>query len=75
MGGLPPSVEALPTTTLSITAQGQAIVEGMASDGSGNQCPTYTDLLVNAPDTSMVFTVPATIDACSLQVHPITAVA
>src|ERR1700742_3683839 len=27
MGGLPPSVEALPTTTLSITAQGQAIVE------------------------------------------------
>jgi hypothetical protein len=75
MGGLPPLVEVPPTATLSITAQAQAIVEGTAVDGAGNACPTYTDLLVNPPDTSMVFTVPATIDACTLQVHPITAVA
>ena len=30
--------------------------------------PTYADLLVTAPDT---VTVPATIDTCQLQVHPV----
>jgi hypothetical protein len=44
----------------------------MAIDGSGNPCPSYTDLRVNPPDTTMVFTVPASIDACELQVHPLT---
>jgi hypothetical protein len=72
MGGLPPNAEKPPTVTLSITQQAQAIVEGMAVDESGNSCDTYADLLVNPPDTQLVMTVPATIDACRLQVHPIT---
>jgi hypothetical protein len=72
LGGLPNGVNAPPTVTLSISSQGQAIVEGMAIDGKGNPCPSYTDLLVNPPDTGVVLTVPAAIDACELQVHPIT---
>jgi hypothetical protein len=48
-------------------------VEGVAIDGSGNQCPTYTDLGVSAPNVDQVFTVSTTIDACELQVHPLTA--
>jgi hypothetical protein len=74
MGGLPASVDVPPTATLSISTQAQAIVEGVAVDDSGNPCPSYTDLRVNPPDTSVVFTVPAAIDACQLQVHPVTAV-
>jgi len=73
MGGLPGSVGLPPTVILSISTQAQAIVEGMAIDGNGNPCPSYTDLRVNPPDTTMMFTVPAAIDACQLQVHPITA--
>ncbi|MGB8387942.1 MAG: DUF4232 domain-containing protein [Mycobacterium sp.] len=73
MGGLPSDVQVPPTVTLSLSTQAQAIVEGMAADGNGNPCPTYTDLLVNPPDTTDVFTVPAAIDACALQVHPVTA--
>lgn len=73
MGGLPAGVEEPPTVILSIPTQAQAIVEGMAVDDDGNPCPTYSGLLVNPPDISAVYAVPATIDACSLQVHPITA--
>ncbi|MGO8768482.1 MAG: DUF4232 domain-containing protein [Mycobacterium sp.] len=73
LGGLPADLEEPPTVTLSISTQAQAIVEGMAVDNNGNPCPTYTGLLVNPPDISQMYTVPATIDACSLQVHPITA--
>jgi Protein of unknown function (DUF4232) len=73
MGGLPGSVDVPPTVTLSLSQQAQAVVEGMAIDGSGNPCPSYTDLRVSAPDTFMVFTVPASIDVCQLQVHPVTA--
>jgi hypothetical protein len=73
MGGLPVDVDVPPTVTLSLSTQAQAIVEGMAVDGDGNQCPTYSDLLVNPPDTTDVFTVPATIDACLMEVHPVTA--
>jgi hypothetical protein len=47
------------------------MVEGLAVDADGNQCPTYTDLLVTAPDTTGTVTVPATIDTCQLQVHPV----
>jgi hypothetical protein len=32
----------------------------------------YTDLRVSPPNISMLFTVPATIDVCRLQVHPVT---
>ena len=73
MGGLPPGVDAPPTVILSLSTQAQSIVEGIATDGNGDPCPIYTELLVNPPDTNMVSTVPATIEACALQVHPITA--
>jgi Protein of unknown function (DUF4232) len=72
MGGLPAGVTAPQPVILSISHQAQAIVEGMAVDGSGNPCPTYTDLSVNPPFVEAVFTVPITIEACQLQVHPIT---
>jgi hypothetical protein len=72
LGGLPSNVDVPPTVTLSLDGQGQAIVEGMAVDGNGNPCPTYTELRVNPPDTVIVFTVPTAIDACDLQVHPVT---
>lgn len=73
MGGLPAGVDVPPTVILSLSTQGQAVVEGMAVDGNGAACPTYTELIVIPPDTTNVFTVPASIDACTLQVHPITA--
>ena len=73
MGGLPAGVNAPPIVTVSLSQQAQAIVEGMAIDGGGNGCPSYSDLLVNAPNSIEVFTVPAAIDVCQLQVHPITA--
>jgi hypothetical protein len=72
MGGLPADVDVPPTVILSLSTQAQAIVEGIAIDGSGNQCPTYTDLGVSPPAIDQVVTVPATIDACVLQVHPVT---
>ncbi|MEE3752286.1 DUF4232 domain-containing protein [Mycobacterium intracellulare] len=74
MGGLPSGVNVAPAVILSISTQGQAIVEGVAVDGEGKPCPTYTDLLVNPPGTTNVVTVSATIEACELQVHPVTAV-
>jgi hypothetical protein len=74
LGGLPADVDVVPTVLLSISTQGRAVVEGMAVDGDGGPCPTYTDLRVNPPDTEIVLTVSATIEACELQVHPITAV-
>ncbi len=74
MGGLPSGIEVPPNVLLSISTQAQAIVEGVAMDGNGGVCPSYTDLLVSAPNTVIAVTVPATIDACTLQVHPVTAV-
>jgi hypothetical protein len=61
------------TVILSLTTQALAVVAGMAVDAAGNQCPTYTDLAVTPPGIVQTFTVPATIDACRLQVHPVTA--
>lgn len=72
MGGLPATDDVPPSVTLSLSTQGQSIVESMAVDGDGAPCPTYTELLVNPPDTTEVLTVPASIDACLLQVHPVT---
>lgn len=74
LGGLPDGVNVAPAVILSISTQGQAIVEGVALDGDAKPCPTYTDLLVNPPGTTNVVTVSATIEACELQVHPVTAV-
>lgn len=73
MGGLPGGVDAPPTVILSVSQEAQAILEGMAIDTAGNQCPTYTDLAVSPPNIVQVVTVPVSIDACGLQVHPVTA--
>lgn len=73
LGGLPADVDEPPTVVLSLASQGQAVVEGLAVDADGKPCPSYSGLLVFPPDISQVYTVPAAIDACSLQVHPITA--
>jgi hypothetical protein len=73
LGGLPSGVDVPPTVTLSLSSQGQAVVEGMAVDVDGNPCPGYTDLAVSPPGIVQVFTVPAAIDACRLEVHPVTA--
>ena len=73
MGGLPAGIDVPPTVTLSLSQQAQAIVEGMATDAAGDQCPSYTDLAVTPPDIVQVATVPVGIDACALQVHPVTA--
>ena len=54
------------------TSQGTIDHPVIAIDDDGNPCPTYTALLVNPPDTSQVYTVPTGIEACRLQVHPIT---
>ncbi len=73
MGGLPAAVDDLPSVVLSVSTQAQAIVESMAVDDSGNSCPSYTNLGVSPPAINLVFTVPVTIEACQLQVHPVTA--
>ncbi len=73
LGGLPSGIDVPPTVTLSLSTQGQAVVEGMAVDADGNPCPGYTDLAVSPPAIMQVFTVPATIEACGLEVHPVTA--
>jgi type IV pilus biogenesis protein CpaD/CtpE len=75
LGGLPSGVDIPPTVTVAPGHPAQAMVEGVAVDADTNQCPTYTDLLVTAPDTTGTVTVPATIDTCDLQVHPVTATA
>jgi hypothetical protein len=72
MGGLPGGVDDPPTITVSPSAPAHAIVEGLAVDESGNQCPSYTELRVTPPDTTETSTVPTTIDACFLIVHPVT---
>ena len=73
MGGLPAAVDEAPSVILSVSTQAQAIVEGVAVDPGGSECPTYTDLRVSPPAINMVFTVPATLEVCQLQVHPVTA--
>lgn len=72
LGGLPSGVDVPPTVTLWTGHPAQAVVEGLAVDADGSQCPTYTDLRVTAPDTTDTVTVPVVIDTCQLQVHPVT---
>lgn len=74
MGGLPSGVDVPPTVTLSLSTQAQSVVEGLATDADGNPCPRYTGLAVSPPAIVQVFIVPATIDACRLEVHPVIAV-
>ncbi|SBS75196.1 conserved exported hypothetical protein [uncultured Mycobacterium sp.] len=72
LGGLPGGVDIPPTVSVSPGHPAQAMVEGIAVDADTSQCPTYTDLLVTPPDTTGTVTLPATIDTCQLQVHPVT---
>jgi hypothetical protein len=74
LGGLPPnSTDTPPTVVLDHDHGATAVVEGRATDNAGNQCPTYTDLLVTAPNTTTTERETATIDTCTLEVHPVTA--
>ena len=68
-----PSIDAPPSVILSVSTAAQAVVEGTAVDASGTPCSSYSDLRVSPPAINLVFTVPATIEACQLQVHPLTA--
>lgn len=72
LGGLPTGVDSPPNVTLGPGGSAQAIVEGPAVDSAGNGCPTYTDIRVKPPATSMEFTFPTSISVCSLSVHPVT---
>lgn len=63
-----------PTVTVTPTQPAQAVVEGDTAnpDNVDVKYPTYSDLLVTAPDTTKTITVPAGIDgACHFQVHPL----
>jgi hypothetical protein len=62
---------AFSTPTLGPRHGAVAVVEGVAIDDNGDQCPTYTNLLVTPPNTTETITVDATIDTCTLQVHPV----
>ncbi|MDT5101956.1 MAG: hypothetical protein QOC76_5693 [Mycobacterium sp.] len=72
MGGLPEGVDEPPTMTLTPSVSADAVVESLAVDKSGDQCPTYTDLRVTPPDATQTSTVATTIEACVLLVHPVT---
>ena len=70
MGGLRTDVP--PTIPVTATTPGRAVIEGVAVDKHDPErlCPTYTELRVTPPDTTDTVTVPADIDTCELQVHP-----
>lgn len=71
MGGLPAGQNAPPDVALTQSLEAQAVVEGVAIDGNGNPCATYTELLVTPPGVTKTFRVPTGIEACQLQVHPV----
>jgi hypothetical protein len=50
-----------------------AVVEGVSVDRNDpyRKCPTYTQLLVTAPDTTETSSVPVGIETCEIQVHPL----
>jgi hypothetical protein len=50
-----------------------ALVEGVAADRQDPMrlCPTYRQLVVTPPDTTVPTTIPIGMDTCELQVHPI----
>lgn len=69
MGGV--QTEIPPTVTVSPSQPAYAVVEGAAVGDSDRPCPTYTALQVIPPDTTDAAAVPANIDTCALQVHPV----
>jgi len=70
LGGAPGGVT---TITLAPRHGAVAVVEGVAVDDNGNQCPSYATLRVTPPNTTETISVAvvAYIDACALQVHPV----
>jgi hypothetical protein len=70
-GGL--RTDQLPTVTVATDQPQYAMVEGVSVDRNDpyRKCPTYTQLLVTAPDTTEISTVPVRIETCDLQVHPL----
>lgn len=72
MGGLRDST-APPTVLVTATTPARAVVEGVAVDNvdPDRTCPTYTELLVTPPDTTVPEAVSVDIDTRELQVHPI----
>jgi hypothetical protein len=70
MGGLRDSA---PTVVVTADSPASAVVEGVAADAGDPQrtCPTYTQLLVTAPDTTNAVAVGVDMDVCDLQVHPV----
>lgn len=71
MGGV--QTDKPPVVTVAASQPAYAVVEGVAVDPADpdRRCPTYTDLQVIPPDTIDAVTVPAGIDTCALQVHPV----
>ena len=70
MGGL--DTDRLPTLTVSEDQPATALVEGVAVDrlDPDRVCPTYRQLVVTPPDTTVATTIPIVMDTCALQVHP-----
>jgi hypothetical protein len=73
MGGLAPGVTALPRITLAPGQTASAVVEGTdVPSGTETSCPTYSSLLVTAPNAKVSVTIPFSLPGCSgLQVHPV----
>jgi hypothetical protein len=73
MGGLAPGVTALPRITLAPGQTASAVVEGTdVPSGNETSCPTYSSLLVTAPNAKVSVTIPLSLPGCSgLQVHPV----
>jgi hypothetical protein len=71
MGGL--DTDQLPTLTVSKYQAATALVEGVAADRQDPErlCPTYRQLVVTPPDTTVATTIYIDMDTCELQVHPI----
>jgi hypothetical protein len=72
MGGV--GAQSPPTITVTPSQPAYAVVEGVAVNAADAErsCPTYTDLRVTPPDTTDTVTLPARIDTCGLQIHPVT---
>ena len=72
MGGLR-DTDVPPTVPVTAVTSARAVVEGVAVDRTDlyHECPTYTELLVTAPDTSTATSIHIDMDTCELQVHPI----
>ncbi|WP_433678522.1 DUF4232 domain-containing protein [Nocardia sp. CA-119907] len=72
LGGLPEGIDAPPTIVLDRDHGAAAMVEGVAVDAAGNNCPSYTSLQVTPPNTTETVPVATTIDVCQPEVHPVT---